>query len=137
MRLAPIIERYMSLKRQENALYNEFDLMCRNTPLPIEDYGQLFGIFSALFRLLHDTRNSDLSQMYLTRMVDCGAELAAVDRVMAEIAKKTEETRIKSTYSTRPRVVLNFSESTIMALTSSVMEIARTKKEIKVLLRQM
>lgn len=100
MRLAPIIERYMSLKRQQIALYNEFDLMRRNTPLPTEEYSELLPLFHASFYLLHETRHSSFFQRSLTAMEQYGAELAAVDDVMAEIAKKTQETRTKSTCST-------------------------------------
>lgn len=70
-------------------------------------------------------------------MEQYGAGLAAVDEVIAEIAKKIQETRTKSTCSTRPRNIQKLLESTSMMLMSSVIEIARTKNEIKALLRQM
>lgn len=101
MRLAPIIERYMSLKRQQIALYNDFDLVRRNTPVSTEEYSELLTLFHASFYLLHETRHFSFFQMNLTAMEQYGAELAAVDEVMAEIAKKTQETRTKSTCSAR------------------------------------
>lgn len=137
MRLLPIIERYMSLRRQQTALYNEFDLMMRRTPLPIEKYGEFLGSFRGSFTLLHETRHSSTFQICLTAMEEFRAELAAVDDVIAGITKKTQETWTKSTFSSRPRMLQKLLESTSMMLTSSVMEIARRKDEIKALLRQM
>ena len=137
MSLAPIIERYMSLKRQESTLCSEFVSMTRNTPLPLEDYTEIFGIFSALLALLRDEENPAVARTYLAHIEYHGAELAALDAVMAEIAKKTQETRDKCTYTARPQIGLKFSESTSGVLTSSVAEIARMKHEIEVFLQQM
>ena len=137
MSLAPIIERYMSLKRQESTLCSEFISMTRNTPLPLEDYTEILGVFTALLALLRDEEKPSLAQTYLAYIESNGAELAALDEVMTEIARKTQETRAKCTYKARPPIVLKLSESTSRVLTSSVAEIARKKREIEVVLQQM
>ena len=133
----PIIERYMSLKRQETVLLSEFDAMNQNTPLPFDDYNKIFGIFSALLALLCDTEDPVLIRLYSATLDDYGAELAALDEVMAEVAKKTQETRVKSTYSARAQSICRTLGSTSRVLTSSVVEIAHMKNEIKMLLQQM
>ena len=108
MSLAPIIEHYMSLKRQESTLCSEFLSMTRNTPLQLALYTEVFGIFSALLALLRDEEHPSLARTYLAYIESNGAELAALEEVMAEIARKTQETRAKCTYKASPQIVLKF-----------------------------
>lgn len=140
MSLAPIIERYMSLKRQENTICSEFFSMTRNLPLPVEEYTKIFGVFAALVALLvllRDGENPASGRTYLAGIEHHVAELAVLNEVMAEIAIKTQETRVKCTYTVRLQIGLKFSESTSRVLTSLVADIARMKREIEVSLQQM
>ena len=127
----------MELKRQESAVNSEFDLMEQKTPSQIEDYSYYLELFTLHLRLLRQQRLSVLFKYNLDSMAENEAKLAAMDKVMAENAKKIHETRIKSTYSVRPEIASKLSASTSRVLTSSVTEIIREKNEIKVLLQQM
>ena len=137
MRLAPIIERHMSLKRQENARCSEYISMTQNTLLLLEDYIETLGVLTAFLALLRNEENPASAQLFASRIQHLGAELAAWDEVMAEIAVKTQETRVKCTYTARSQIGLKFSESTLKVLTSSVADTARMKHEIEVSLQQM
>ena len=127
----------MNLKRQESAVNSEFDLMEKKTSSQIEDYSYYLELFTIHLRLLRQQRLSALFQYNLDGMAENEANLAAMDKVMAENAKKIHETRIKSTYSMRPEIASKLSASTSRVLTSSVTQIIHEKDEIKVLLRQM
>ena len=119
MSLAPIIERYMSLRRQESDICREFLSMTRSIPLPVEDYKEIFEVFAALVALqalLCEDENPASGRTYIERH---GAELAALNEAMVEIAKKIRESRVKCTYTVRPQIGLKFSESTSRVLTSS------------------
>ena len=100
MSLAPIIERYMSLKRQESAIWSEFLSMIRNITMPVEDFTEIFEVFAALVALLAllcDDENPASGRTYLASIERHGAELAALNEAMVEITKKTDETRVKCT----------------------------------------
>ena len=99
MHLAPIIERYMSLERQEDDLFSELNMMTQTSTLIVEDYDESLAVFHALSVLHQIAETSAQSRLCLARMQESRAELAAMDKVLAEIAKKTQETRIKSKYS--------------------------------------
>ena len=137
MSLAPIIERYMSFKRQERTICSKFISMTLNTPLPIENYTEIVGNFSAFLFLLRDEEHPAIVRIYSANVEYQLAQLAAPDEVMVDFARKAQETRVKCTYTARPQIVLKFSESTSRVLTSSVAEISRMKREIKEFLQQM
>ena len=137
MDIAPIIELYMSLKRQESTLCNEFILWTRTTPSPLELYTATFTVFSGDFALLRDEDNQASAQIWSAQIEEQGALLAALDEVMAGRARKIQEFRVKCKYIGGQQIVLKLSESTSRTLTRSVAGIASMKREIEVLLQQM
>lgn len=137
MHLAPIIERYMDLMRQESAVYSDFDLMELRTSVSAREYDEVSALLSANIGLLRDPDFSALSQLHLYHIAVHEAELAAMNALLLEKWEKTQEMQKKSTYSARPHTKLKVSVPTSRVLTSSVMEIKRKKDEIKVLLQQL
>ena len=137
MSLAPIIELYMTLKRRESTLCNEFISFTRNTPAHLELHTTIFKILSMLLALLRDEENPASAQTWITHIQRRGADLAALDEVTAGITRKIHEIRFKCTYTARQQIVLKLSEPTSRVLTSSVALIARMKREIEVFLQQM
>ena len=51
MLLALIIERYMTLKRQESAVFSKFDLLEQDTLRLTDEFGKLFRGWTHHFRL--------------------------------------------------------------------------------------
>lgn len=102
MHLAPIIERYMDLKRQESAVYSDFDLMELRTSVPADEYYEVSAILSANIGLLHEPAFSGLSQSLQSNIATHEAELAAMNALLLEKWEKTQEMHNKSMYSARP-----------------------------------
>ena len=109
MHLAPIIERYMDLKRQESAIYSDFDLMQLRTSVSADEYNEVSALLSANIGLLRDPDFSALYQEHLAHIAIHEAELAAMNALILEKWEKTQEMHKKSTYSTRPQNELNVS----------------------------
>lgn len=126
MRLEPLIERYMSLKRRESTLCSA-----------LEDYEKTIETLTAISALFRGHDNPISARDLSARIEYAGAEPTALDEVMADIATKAQETRVKCKYTARPQIALTFSELTSRVLTSAVGEIARMKRGILVTLQQM
>ena len=136
MSLARVVEIYMTLEREEKILCSEFLSTTRNVSSLLRRHTNILSMLSAHLGLLCDEQNPGLARTYLARIQYNIAQLAALDKAVAENVKKTLETRAKCTYTARPQIVL-LSESTSRVLMSSVAEIARMKREVQVLLQQM
>ena len=94
MLLALIIERYMTLKRQESAVFSDFDLLEQDT-LPLTDeYGKLFRGWTHHFRLLYEARCDTFYQTNLTAMAYYDVNLAFMDK---DMARKLRDMRFNST----------------------------------------
>lgn len=119
MDLAPIIQRFMELKREENTALSEYDLMQQDTPQDNEQYS--------------------VASEYLipSKIEQYQAELAAMGEKVLKELKKIKEMKKKRTYSARSQIASKLSGPTSKVLTSSVVEIQCKKDEIKVLLQQM
>ena len=92
MLLALIIERYMTLKRQESAVFSKFDLLEQDT-LPLTDeYGKLFRGWTHHFRLLHEARRDTFYKSNLISMAYYDVNLANMDK---DMARKLREMRFK------------------------------------------
>lgn len=137
MHLAPLIERFMNLRREENAVLRELDQMQDSMPLPIEEYDELRAVLTTSFHMLHGPGHSALHQTIMENHAEYTALLAAMDRLLLEEKRKLEEMYHKGKYTVRESTALRSSSSTSRVLTSSVMEIQRKKHQIKVLLQQM
>lgn len=98
MRLAPIIERYMNLKRQENAVLSNSNLMQQSIPIPTDRYSYVSEVLSIHIRLLCEPCLSALSQVCIVKITQYKAELAAMDEVVLEKWKKIQEMYNKSSY---------------------------------------
>ena len=94
MLLALIIERFMTLKRQESAMFSRFDLLERVTLPPTDDYGKLFKGWKHYFRLLYGARRDTIYQSNLTAMAYYEVNLAFIDQ---EMARKLREMRFECT----------------------------------------
>lgn len=84
MQLAPIIERFMDLQRQRNAVLSKYDLIEQDTPFSTDQYDYFFDCLGIDFRLLRDPRLSGGTKSWMKFIADDQAELSAMEEMMRE-----------------------------------------------------
>ena len=71
--LVAIVEDYMSLRREESAVFQEFDQMRISKPMQIKQYSQVCIILITAFPLLREHTLSALHQMTMAKHAELGS----------------------------------------------------------------
>ena len=109
MHLAPIIERYMVLRRDEYTVLRQLDHMQGTMPLPIEEYEEVRATLSTSFQILRDPGHSALHETLMKNHAEYTALLAAMGNLLLEEKRKLEEMYNKGKYRPRKPTALGFS----------------------------
>ncbi len=125
MDLAPTIERYMSLKREKEALLREHNLTQQNASLNTDRD-----------RHLAESLNTS-NGVSLAELEQIQKELIAMGEEVLDELKKAKAMNKKRTSSRDHQPHMKTVEFEFRVLTSSVREVERKMDEIKVLLQQM